>query len=406
MKNRLYILFIGILCSLSLFAQNSTSSPSSRFGYGELNDNVPTAYRGMGGVMTGMRLGSVINPSQPASYTVCDSVTFMFDLAGSGMWTRYADTYGQRNRANGNLECVSLQFPIWKQHIAFSAGVLPYTSVGYDFSLSGKEGGYDYTIDYQGEGGITNVYAGLSFNVLNWFAAGANAYYMFGDATNSISLNFDNKNLHGAYMYQNMEVRSFRFRYGAQLFHTFNSGNTSHNVVLGAVFENKQKLRGEFVQYELNTLDSVLVKDNGFELPMYYSVGASYCFNEQLLIAADYSQQLWSEAKYFGVVNQLANRSKYSFGIEYRHNKMSRSYAQRMIWRIGASIQDSYVQYDNRKDFTISAGVGFPMRTSLSLFNLALEYNRRHATTKLVEDNLKLTVNIAVNENWFFKRKL
>ena len=403
---RLAAIFV---CSLFLFlpmvlnAQNATSSPSSRFGYGEMNENIPTAFRGMGGVAAGMRQRSAINPSQTASYTACDSVTFMFDLAASGMWTRYADANGHRNRPNGNLEFVTLQFPIWKQHIAFSAGVMPYTSVGYDFALSGSQGGYDYQIKYQGEGGITNVYAGLSFNILNWFALGANFYYMFGDATNAIDLSFSDNAVTGSTMYQNMRVNSFRFRYGAQLFHTFAD---RHRIVLGAVLENQQKLRGEFVQYELSTLDSVLVQEDGFQLPLYYSVGASYCYDDRLLIAFDYSNQAWNKAKYFGLTNVLRNRSRYAFGAEYRHNKMSRNYAERMYWRIGATIMDSYVQQGGRTDFAVSAGVGFPLRTSETLFNLALEYNRRRSAANLVEDNLKLTINVAVAENWFFKRKL
>ena len=319
------------------------------------------------------------------------------------MWTRYADASGHRNRPNGNLEFVTLQFPIWKQHIAFSAGVMPYTSVGYDFALSGSSGGYDYQIKYQGEGGITNVYAGLSFNILNWFALGANFYYMFGDATNAIDLSFSDKAVTGSTMYQNMRVNSFRFRYGAQLFHTFAD---RHRIVLGAVLENQQKLRGEFVQYELSTLDSVLVQEDGFQLPLYYSVGASYCYDDRLLIAFDYSNQAWNNAKYFGLTNVLRNRSRYAFGVEYRHNRLSRNYAERMYWRLGATVMDSYVLQGRKNDFTVSAGIGFPLRTSETLFNLALEYTRRHSAATLVEDNLKLTINVAVAENWFFKRKL
>ena len=392
-----------LLLSAAGYAQNATSSPSSRFGYGEMNENIPTAFRGMGGVAAGLRQRSAINPSQPASYTACDSVTFMFDLAASAMWTRYADLNGHRNRPNGNLEFVTLQFPIWKQHIAFSAGIMPYTSVGYDFALGGTAGGYDYQINYQGEGGITNVYAGLSFNILDWVALGANAYYMFGDATNAINLTFSDNAVTGSMIYQNMRVNSFRFRYGAQLFHAFGD---LHKIVLGAVVENKQNLRGEFVQYELSTLDSVLVQDKGFQVPLYYSVGASYCYDDRVLIAADYSNQAWNDAKYFGLTDVLRNRSRYAFGVEYRHNRMSRHYAERMYWRLGATVMDSYVRQGGKADFTVSAGVGFPLRTSETLFNLALEYTHRNAAANLVEDNLKLTFNVAVAENWFFKRKL
>ena len=108
MMKRLQILAIlclpMLLLCASLQAQNNTHSPFSRFGYGELNDNIPGAYRALGGIGIGMRDPRVINPSQPASYTVVDSTTFMFDLAASGLWNGYQDASGARNRGNGNLE--------------------------------------------------------------------------------------------------------------------------------------------------------------------------------------------------------------------------------------------------------------------------------------------------------------
>ena len=135
-----------VLAVPSLLAQNGTSSPFSRYAYGELNDNVPNTYRAMGGVGIGMRNNRVINSAQPASYTACDSLTFMFDLAASVMWSRYSDATGMRNKANGNLDYLTMQFPLWRRYIAFSAGVLPYTAVGYDVTISDSIGaGYHFT---------------------------------------------------------------------------------------------------------------------------------------------------------------------------------------------------------------------------------------------------------------------
>ena len=115
---RYILLQFAIMIVTSICAQNATSSPSSRFGYGELNNNLPGAYRAMGGLGLGMRSNKVINPAQPASYTACDSMTFMFDVAGSFLYTNYGDAYGERNKVNGNLEYLTMQFPIWRQHIA------------------------------------------------------------------------------------------------------------------------------------------------------------------------------------------------------------------------------------------------------------------------------------------------
>ena len=92
------------MIAVGAWAQNATSSPSSRFGYGELNNNLPNAYRAMGGVGVGMRSNKAINPAQPASYTAIDSLTFMFDIGGAFLYTNYGDANGQRNKVNGNLE--------------------------------------------------------------------------------------------------------------------------------------------------------------------------------------------------------------------------------------------------------------------------------------------------------------
>ena len=398
----IYIAIIALAMTVPAGAQNATSSPSSRFAYGEMNDNIPNAYRAMGGVNLGMRRNSAINPSQPASYTACDSTSFMFDLAGSILWTNYSDASGKKNKINGNLEYVTLQFPIWKQHIGFSAGIMPYTSMGYAFGVTDSVGGHEYGISYVGAGGITQVYGGLSFNILDWVALGANFYYMFGEINNETVLTFTESSIHGSDMWKNMHVGSFRFRYGMQLFHTFGK----HSFCLGGIFENKQRLNGDYVQYEINFVDSVRVTNNGFEVPMTYGGGLSYNYADRLTIACDYYRQDWNNVLCFGETGTLKNHTKISLGCEYRHNPNGRNYAERMFWRVGASMIDSYVGNSGQKDFTISAGFGLPLRTSATLVNTTLEYTHRASINHLNENCLKLTIAVAVNENWFFKRKL
>ena len=62
MNLKKYIVAVfAFLTTIGAWAQNATSSPSSRFGYGELNDNLPGAYRAMGGVGIGMRSNKAIN---------------------------------------------------------------------------------------------------------------------------------------------------------------------------------------------------------------------------------------------------------------------------------------------------------------------------------------------------------
>lgn len=391
-----------ICAGLTVQAQNATSSPYSRFGYGELNDNVPGAYRGMGGVGIGMRSKTVINPAQPASYSVVDSTTFMFDLAASAMWSNYQDAMGERNKANGNLEYLTIQFPLWK-YIGFSVGLMPYSMVGYDIADSITAVPHPYTSSYIGNGGISEVYAGLSFNIMNWVAIGANIYYMFGKVENTRTLAFSESSINSTSQTKTMQISDVRFRYGVQLFHTFAD---KHSFVLGGTFENKSKLNGRFTQIETITADTVANTTTGFDLPMTYGVGLSYNYAGRLTLAADYEQTAWNKVRYFDEVGTLKSRARISYGAEYCHNPYGRKYIERMIFRLGSSLSDSYIPQINSKDFTVTLGIGFPLRNVATVINTTFEYGHRGTRSTLEENYLRFTLNASISENWFFKRKL
>ena len=404
---RIVSLLVVTLMMVGAWAQNATSSPSSRFGYGELNDNLPGAYRAMGGVGIGMRSNKAINPAQPASYTACDSMTFMFDLAGSFLYTNYGDSYGQRNKLNGNLEYMTLQFPIWRKYIAFSAGITPYSAVGYSFSLTDSiNSDYHYTHTYSGEGGFTQVYGGLSFNICNWVALGVNAYYMFGDLTKLRSQSFVETNVKGASQTDFLSISSLRLRYGAQFFHTFGK----HTVVLGGVFENKQRFsKSDYMQVETTTNDTVAMMANAFEMPMMYGAGISYNYADRLTVALDYQCQDWTKTKYFDQENVLNSRQRWALGVEYRHDPLGRDYIDRVCWRLGANYSTSYAMTTtNVPEFGISLGFGLPLRTVATMINTTVEYVHRGAIDQgaLSENSLRLVISAAIAENWFFKRKL
>ena len=385
-------------------AQNATSSPSSRFGYGELNDNLPGAYRAMGGVGTGMRSNKAINPAQPASYTACDSLTFMFDIAGSFLYTNYGDINGQCNKVNGNLEYITMQFPLWRRYVAMSVGVNPYSAVGYNFALSSSiDSAYHHTKNYSGEGGFTQVYGGLSVNICDWVALGANVYYMFGETTQKRALNFDDANIKSVEQGDYLRVNSLRLRYGIQVFHTFGK----HTINLGAVYENKQAFsRMSYEQIENTTNDTVATMSSGFEMPMMYAVGLSYDYANRVLIGLDYQCQDWANAQYFGVNDGLKSRHRWALGLEYRNDPQSRKYIDRMLWRAGINYATSYTKSYNQPELGVTIGVGFPLRTVGTVINTTLEYGRRGGSNVLTENYLRFVVSASICEHWFFKRKL
>jgi hypothetical protein len=411
---RYIVLVVATMLAVGAWAQNATSSPSSRFGYGELNNNLPGAYRAMGGVGVGMRSNKVINPAQPASYTACDSLTFMFDIAGSLLYTNYGDANGTTNRMNGNLEYMTLQFPLWRRYIAMSVGVNPYSAVGYKFALNdslkqddptlpGDEYVYHHTKAYSGEGGFTQVYGGLSFNICDWVALGANIYYMFGDVTQRRSLHFTNAALDSVSQVDNLNANSLRLRYGMQVFHTFGK----HTINVGAVYEHKQAFsRMSYELLETTTNDTVATMSGGFEMPMMYGVGLSYDYANRLLVGVDYQFQDWAHASYFGEDKGLNSRHRWAVGLEYRNDPTSRKYVDRMLWRVGANYATSYTSSYNQPELGVSLGVGLPLRTTGTVINTTLEYGRRGGSNVLTENYLRLVISASISEHWFFKRKL
>src|SRR5690554_1491140 len=107
------LVFVLFFVQLSV-GQNNTNSPYTRYGYGELVDVNSAVQRAMGGVAFGMRNNSMINPANPASYSVVDSTSFMFDLGMSGLLSMFSDTGGKIVSFTSNLEYINVQFPITK----------------------------------------------------------------------------------------------------------------------------------------------------------------------------------------------------------------------------------------------------------------------------------------------------
>lgn len=416
LKNKLIIILIlGVVSTQFVIGQNNTNSPYTRFGYGDLNDNNSGEQRAMGGVAIGMRNKGSINVVNPASYSTVDSLTFTFDLGVSALGTRFTDPSGNKTSFNSNIDYLTMLIPLGRR-LGFSAGLEPYSFSGYDFystgtlSLETYPDTVTYTDLYTGNGAISQVYSGLSYSLFDHLSLGVNAYYMFGHLNNVKSLVFSNTtDFHTTYQTKSMEISNFRFRYGLQLYNTFNK---KHFVSLGAIYEPIKKLNGTYsevtsgVLYE-ETPDSVFV--NNFQTPEIFGFGLNYSYKNSISVGLDYSLQKWADALYFGKTDSLNNRSKISLGAEYVPDPTGRRYKDRIHYRAGFNITDPYVSLGTStaaKNFGISFGIGLPLRSTSALVNATIEYGKIGSSTMLREDYLRFTLNVPFVETWFFKRKL
>jgi hypothetical protein len=342
----------------------------------------------------------------------------MFDIGSSALISRFSDGNKTKATTNANLEYINMQFPLSKT-VGFSAGLLPYSFAGYNFYTTGSDSiptinstseKISYTKYYNGTGGFSQVYTGLSANLFNHVSLGINAYYMFGSLNHYKSTSFDNSTtITGSTQINSIVASKFRFRYGAQFYNTFAK---KHDVTLGLIFEPKVKLNGDYSQITTGvTTDTTAnaYSSSDFELPMMFGVGLYYTYDKKISIGLDYSLQDWKNAKYYAKTESLSNRSKLAVGLEFIPNPIGRKFSDRVRYRAGFNMSDAYYKIDGNmpnKNFGITFGLGLPLRNSNTVINATVEYGKIGGVSQLNEDYLKFTFNAIFNEHWFFKRKL
>ncbi|MGL4332271.1 MAG: hypothetical protein ACRCZQ_09310 [Bacteroidales bacterium] len=416
-------LAFAVLSGISLFAQ-TTLSPYTRYGYGNLYESSFGPSSAMGGVIYGIRSNGQINPGNPASYSTTDSTTFLFDVGvfvqnGSFYQTNDNGIGGTReNKTTGNFEYAAMQFPIMK-NMGASIGIMPFSSVGYRFGTKQDIAGGVENI-YEGTGGLSEVYAGLAYKFFNRVSLGVNAGYLFGTITHTGGSYFNNSQVDNSYITNSFNIKAIKTDIGLQ--HSQPIGKDM--LTIGAVYTPRISPKSKIEGYKTTTgsggtsIDTVQIDQstNKFTIPQSFGIGASYKIGQKWLVAADYTYQDWKDAKYFGETNQLNRRQKIAGGVEYLPSTDTRAFFRKLKYRMGGYYSDSYLRTNTGsglEEFGLSAGVGIPiknsyMETTGSMINVSFEYiNKRPTIGSLIkEDYFRVTLNMTFNELWFFKRRL
>ncbi len=392
-------------------AQNSTVSPYSRFGYGILNDNATSAQSAMGGVGYAMSSGRQINVMNPASYARIDSLTFLFDMGMNlrSQWANETASDGKRlseKQLTGGLNYITMQFPLSKR-VGMSLGVLPYTSVGYDFNNKVDNG---YTVR-NGQGSINQAYAGLAVRLVGGLSVGANMSYLFGNLQNDIYAVVSSSETS---LYQHeMQVRDYRLQGGVQYVQPI--GND--RLTLGFTYSPAKDLAGKINTYTYNVVGSNTSEQSSlsatigsnYALAESYGAGINYAHGDRWMLEADYTYQPWSKVKFNGVAGALANRTKIAVGAQYQPSARG-SYLDRIQYRAGAFSTNDYlmVKGNNVREYGASMGLGLPVPGFKSVISVSLGWLHRQATPNpLVKENyLNLTLGVNFNEMWFRKSRI
>lgn len=410
------VMMLVMMIGTTAYGQITTNSPFTRYGYGQIEDAGFSRTQSMGGTSIAMYSPLHINPLNPATYTSTDSTTFLFEVGLTGLLSNFKSGDATKNTFTGRLDYVAFQTPITKW-LGLSAGLLPYSYVGYNYSvhdsieLPGTESKQYYTQIYQGNGGINQVFLGLTFNLFDYVTFGANGYYMFGNLNHLRTMTYTTSNLdnYGTIFRSQQHVSNFNARFGIQYHQPIGK---SHNLTLGAIYEFQSKLQGEYelLKYGVDTVTLRANNEDYFQMPQIWGVGITYEYKNRLTIGADFTMYEYGNALFEGTTGSLANRMKVALGAEYINNPQGRRYVDRMWWRVGANYRNSYIKVDDTqtRDFSITMGIGFPLKTSRTIIHFNFEYGNigSQQFTKLQENYFKFGFCFSLNEMWYVKQKI
>lgn len=405
------MLAVSFLCASTASAQNTVTTPYSRYGYGILSDNATAAQKSMGGVGYAVSSGKQTNVMNPASYAAIDTLTFLFDMGVTAISQWRSEGSKTEQSFGGGLDYITMQVPIGK-YMGASVGLLPYGSVGYSFGNNIDNG----AVSRNGSGSINQLYLGFAGRPFRGFSIGANIAYLFGSTINDTYAVTNSGNT--SLFERTLKVNDWYAEFGLQYHFNLNRRN---QISVGLVYAPSKKLHGEtYGVYYYATQEEIkpdtvgYTKLNGlYSLPEKWGVGLSWNYNNKVTVATDFTYQPWSKAKFHAVESfeqtNFADRWRIGAGVEYTPNFRG-NYGQRIHYRLGGYYTHDYIMIgdNNLREYGITAGLGLPVPGFKTTVNIGFEWKHRRANPDpLIKENyLGITLGINFNEMWFRKSRI
>lgn len=425
--SRVGFLIVGLLfVPAVLFAQfnNSTSSPYSRYGLGDLHSYAFGRAASMGGATLASRYNLQINSANPASYTAMDSLNFLFEFGIEGTIANFETEISSAKSNDVNFNYLAMSFRI-SNKVATSLGLQPYSDVGYGVVVNDNiENIGDIYSNYYGTGTISKAFIGIAYEPIKNVSFGMNFNYMFGQLNHNSEVTFSNPAFYNVQRYSEIRIRDFGLDFGLQA--TLPLKNDKE-ITFAAVFANRpvytdfandkvqktlQFYNGQTTVTDVDTLHFQEEEKGELQFPYTFGGGISFRKKNVYEINLDYYYQNWSEATFLGETsNFLADLNKFAIGGEWIPNIYSiRSVLNRMAYRAGLKYEQSYHSFDGHQvnDFGISFGVGIPIYRSASTINLGAEFGRRGTTENnlVLEKYTKIYLSMNLRDLWFQQRKI
>jgi hypothetical protein len=400
-----------VVCMGAVKAQNM-SSPYSVYGVGEIQELQPDRSSGMANTSISIvsTPGFLINKN-PASLIGLERSLAQVDLGIVGKTVTFKGDVinSDNNKARDvTIKRISISAKL-SNHWASSVGFKPFSYVNYAFTAQKSiEGSTNtYTGQYEGNGGLHNVFWNNAFSIGKHVALGVRTNFIFGSINQIETLTggglnstivsqvtnyYNGFRFEAGGIYGSKISKNWKFSLGGKLT-TKNNLNAEKTLTVqegGAVVEQDKQL-----------------PESSFKLPWQYDAGFSLVNKGRSTITVDYSYGNWNKLNPSGSTYSMVNSERLSAGFQFS-NQVQRfgMVAEKSYFQAGVFGGQSYLQVKGQQIREYGATLGFGSYLSRGLaYNLALEGGQRGTiNNNLVRENyFQFTISLSYREVLYSK---
>lgn len=401
-KFKILLLNLIIFCNFN-YSLSQGGSNYSLFGIGELNRNNGAFYDGLSGTSISVPSEYAINLQNPAMWSYVESTRLQF---GYKFNQHYNESVSQSLfQNNGKLNDVLAIFSIdTSMGISASLGLYSYTTVNYFISNPTSRTAEGITVNgttqYQGNGGITNVYLGFSARPLDYLALGISVTGHLGNIKNTSNTSY---------------FESFTFQSATYKENSFGGLSTKLGFNLTAI-ENLSiggfvNINNSFSYNNTNefitqfAIDTVTNSQQTISLPTEIGLGIAYKTGK-FILASDFITQDFTNLDFNkNTASTFQNSYKFSMGVRRVGNpQRSADFLDRLGYNFGLSYSQLYYNINNTNLNEISGSLGFNIPIpGTGMIDMAIIMGQRGTIENgLINEYFgRLIVNMSIGDTWF-----
>lgn len=422
------LLGVGLLWgSTPTYAQQTTShSPYSRFGLGQMREDLLPQTRAMGGISTGVRYQSglaVLNIANPASYSA-----FSRTILDAGLYGNLTElSKGNLSDNTGDFAFSHFTFgiPLAKAG-GLSFGLIPFSDIGYNSTETKVNGPLTTQETISGEGGLNKAYFGYGVSIVKGLSIGANVGFIFGNLDDISSVSFpNNMDMYNARSLESRLVRGAQLDYGLQYSTSIGkkmnltvgyAGSLNNTINSKTTLLNTRTEPSMDEDFQNIAVDTVLFQqgvNRKINLPLKHSVGFTLSKGYNWSVGADFKYADWSNFQTRVGEPKLGKNYGVAVGGQFKPDPTSLRYWNVVDYRFGARYNKTQLRYNNQdiNDMALTVGVGLPLPETnfgrtFSRINISAEFGQQGSVkNNLVRERyININLGFTINDTWFLRR--